>query len=84
MSALRHASTVLALSCLIGLAALSAGAGAIYPSVHQLQVALHMEPNTQVPQLIVVDGKVFHPRYLRTEDHFNGEYAVILKLDRER
>jgi hypothetical protein len=56
----------------------------IYPSVHQLQVALHMEPNTQVPQLIVVDGKVFHPRYLRTEDHFNGEYAVILKLDRER
>lgn len=84
MSKIIYALIVVGVLIVVAVYAYSAFVGSIYPSVHQLQVALHMEPNAQIPQLIVVDGKVFHPRYMRTEEHFGGEYAVILRLERER
>lgn len=53
-----------------------------FPSVRELQAQLNLHPGDPLPKLIVWMGHPFQPRYVRAEARSNGEYAVIIKLDR--
>ncbi len=57
-------------------------ARSIFPSVHELQVALNLVPGQPLPKLVVIDGAVFQPIYKRAEDRGGGEYSVVVKLER--
>ncbi len=78
--------TILILSILIAALAFGhhARAHSIFPSVHELQAALHLSPGQPLPQLVVVDGHVFQPKYVKAEEHGNGDYSVHIHLDRNK
>lgn len=73
--------TILAAALLFGHHAHSRS---VFPSISQLEIALNLIPGQPLPKLVVVDGRVFQPKYVRAEVRNNGEYAVIVKLDQQQ
>lgn len=72
-----------AVAATLGLA-VGSQARSAFPSVRELQSALGLAPGQLLPKLVVVRGAVYQPVYRRAEERSDGEYAVIVRLERSR
>ena len=57
-------------------------AHSIFPSVSELEAALFIHPGALLPKLVVTKDGIFHPRYVSATSRGNGDYNVIVRLDR--
>jgi hypothetical protein len=58
-------------------------ASARFPSISDLERDLHLYKGAQLPRDVQApDGMIFHTYYVGGRELGNGEYAVIVKLDR--
>lgn len=61
----------------------AAKAHAVYPSVYDLERDLHLSRGGQLGRDVQAsDGTIFHTYYMSGKELGNGEYSVIVKLDR--